>query len=117
MNQPDVKHNENLYHPDMNPNFYHLERGFTAGTGLRETRVDWKARLSLVSLMDPIHPMGLLNGFTGGTLVLAIKPICWNERLWFRWLSRATENPMVSWSLENPWFWLFPLTRLWKPLC
>lgn len=30
--QPDSKHNENFYNPDMNPNFYYLGRGFTAGT-------------------------------------------------------------------------------------
>jgi hypothetical protein len=141
MNPPDLKPNESLYNPDMNPSFYHPGRGFTAGTRVSG---NWK---------PPVTPM---------TLVLPI-PLCLphstiptrnrNTRcLWSSLIPSRGTIPMANpgsgvsghqvefdgigvsgfnhyrkpsgtgfpWSHHRtrpPCLWLLPITRLWLPLC
>ncbi len=59
--QPDLKPNESLYNPDMNPNFYHLGRGFNAGT--RATGDAGGLENTIVSGFPdgPDSPDGLVN--------------------------------------------------------
>jgi hypothetical protein len=138
--QPDLKPNESLYNPDMNPNLYHLGRGFIAGT--RVTR-NWKPTVTPMTLVLSLPPS--LSSSTIPTRNRNTRSL-WSPLIPSRGTIRL-ENPGSGhpdyqveldgigvsgfnqhrepsdtgfpWSHHRtrpPWFWLLPPTRLWKPL-
>ena len=61
MNPPDLKHNESLYHPDMNPNFYHLGRGFMTGSRVSGDTGGLEMTIDSGFSDGPDSPDGLVN--------------------------------------------------------